>query len=163
MEDKTLLTYKQGSAHSRWASRDPHLKNVVEVIEMAHDNFEVGSQEKKAGIVGSDDDEQSSRRYRSGSIGSNSDSSSSSSDTENEDEQESGVPNGSSSQKQGPIDQLRDYRRRDKRLHRQHRGLMQWKAPRTAKWIKGKFERVGDKASSVFDHRTKQPGIETEV
>jgi hypothetical protein len=162
---RVKITYWSGlgSAHSRWASRDPHLKNVVEVIEMAHDNFEVGSQEKKAGIVGSDDDEQSSRRYRSGSIGSNSDSSSSSSDTENEDEQESGVPNGSSSQKQGPIDQLRDYRRRDKRLHRQHRGLMQWKAPRTAKWIKGKFERVGDKASSVFDHRTKQPGIETEV
>ncbi|CEF72735.1 hypothetical protein FGSG_00738 [Fusarium graminearum PH-1] len=127
------LTYWSGlgSAHSRWASRDPHLKNVVEVIEMAHDNFEVGSQEKKAGIVGSDDDEQSGRRYRSGSIGSNSDSSSSSSDTENEDEQESSVPNGSSSQKQGPIDQLRDYRRRDRRLHRQHRGLMQWKSTGT--------------------------------
>ncbi|RGP74838.1 hypothetical protein FLONG3_5950 [Fusarium longipes] len=152
-----------GSAHSRWASRDPHLKNVVEVIEMAHDNFEVGNQEKKAGFAESDDDQQSGRRYRSGSIGSNSDSSSSSSDTENEDGQESDVPNGSSSQKQGPIDQLRDYRRRDRRLHRQHRGLMQWKIPRTAKWIKGKFERVGDKASGVFEHHAKQPGIETEV
>jgi hypothetical protein len=94
---------------------------------MAHDNFEVSSQEKNAGIVESDDDEQSGRLHRSGSIGSNSDSSSSSSDTENEDGQESDVPNGSSSQKQGPIDQLRDYRRRDRRLHRQHRGLMQWK------------------------------------
>jgi hypothetical protein len=103
---------------------------VVEVIETARDNLEVGQQEREAGIVESDDsdDECSGQRARrAGSIGSNSDSSSSSSDTEDEDGQVSSVPDGSADHKQGPIDQLRDYRRRDKRLHRQHRGLMQWK------------------------------------
>ncbi|RBR23513.1 uncharacterized protein FIESC28_03695 [Fusarium coffeatum] len=151
-----------GSAHSRWASKDHHLRDVVEVIEMAHDNLEVGDQEKKAGIVDSEDEEKHGR-VRSGSIGSNSDSSSSSSDTEDEEGEQNSVPDGSSDQKQGPIDKVRDYRRRDRRLHRQHRGLMQWKAPRTAKWIKGKLGRVGDKASSVFEHHTNKPGIETEV
>ncbi|KAF5019882.1 hypothetical protein F66182_8118 [Fusarium sp. NRRL 66182] len=152
-----------GSAHSRWVNRDGHLKNVVEVIETARDNLEIGRKEKEAGVVQSED-EGSGPVHRPASIGSNSDSSSSSSDSEGDDnEQESGVPDGSSSNKQGPIDQLRDYRRRDKRLHRQHRGLMQWKIPRTAKWIKHKVDRVGDKASSVFEHSSKQPGIETEV
>ncbi|KAM0547000.1 hypothetical protein ACHAPJ_010543 [Fusarium lateritium] len=162
---KLKLTFWSGlgSAHSRWASRDEHLQNVVEVIETARDNLEIGHQEKEAGIVESDDEEGTGRVHRPGSIGSNSDSSSSSSDTEDEDGQVSSVPDGSASQKQGPIDQLRDYRRRDKRLHRQHRGLMQWKIPRTAKWIKNKFDHVGDKASSVFEHSSKQPGIETEV
>ncbi|CVK84618.1 uncharacterized protein FMAN_01582 [Fusarium mangiferae] len=165
---KLKLTFWSGlgSAHSRWASRDEHLQNVVEVIETARDNLEVGHQEREAGIVESDDsdDEGCSQRVRrAGSIGSNSDSSSSSSDTEDEDGQVSSVPDGSADHKQGPIDQLRDYRRRDKRLHRQHRGLMQWKIPRTAKWIKNKMYRVGDKASGVFDHSSKQPGIETEV
>ncbi|KAF4970504.1 hypothetical protein FSARC_2472 [Fusarium sarcochroum] len=162
---KLKLTFWSGlgSAHSRWASRDEHLQNVVEVIETARDNLEIGHQEKEAGIVDSDDDEGTGHVHRPGSIDSNSDSSSSSSDTEDEEGQESSVPNGSASQKQGPIDQLRDYRRRDKRLHRQHRGLMQWKIPRTAKWVKNKFDRVGDKASSVFEHSSKQPGIETEV
>lgn len=93
---------------------------------MAHDNLEVGDQEKKAGIVESEDEEKHGR-VRSGSIGSNSDSSSSSSDTEDEDGEQNSVPDGSSNQKQGPIDKVRDYRRRDRRLHRQHRGLMQWK------------------------------------
>ncbi|KAF4336677.1 meiotically up-regulated gene 190 protein, partial [Fusarium beomiforme] len=157
-----------GSAHSRWASRDEHLQNVVEVIETARDNLEICQQEREAGIVESDDsDEEGSghRTCRAGSIGSNSDSSSSSSSSGTEDEggQVSSVPDGSADHKQGPIDQLRDYRRRDKRLHRQHRGLMQWKIPRTAKWIKNKMYRVGDKASSVFEHSSKQPGIETEV
>ncbi|KAF4457942.1 hypothetical protein F53441_197 [Fusarium austroafricanum] len=166
---KLKLTFWSGlgSAHSRWASRDEHLQNVVEVIETARDNLEVGHQERQAGVVVDSDgeEEDSGRVHRSGSIGSNSDSSSSSSSSDSEDEngKTSNVPDGSASQKQGPIDQLRDYRRRDKRLHRQHRGLMQWKIPRTAKWVKNKIHRVGDKASGVFDHSSKQPGIETEV
>ncbi|KAM0197541.1 hypothetical protein ACHAPI_005006 [Fusarium lateritium] len=162
---KLKLTFWSGlgGAHSRWASRDEHLQNVVEVIETARDNHEIGRQAKEAGIVDSDDDD-SDRDRRPGSLDSDSDSDSSSSDTEDDNEGEiSSVPDGSAAQKQGPIDKVRDYRRRDKRLHRQHRGLMQWKIPRTAKWIKNKMNHVGDKASNVFDHSSKQPGIETEV
>ncbi|KAJ3532430.1 hypothetical protein NM208_g8440 [Fusarium decemcellulare] len=147
--------------HSRWASRDEHLRNVVEVIETARDNLETGRAEKEAGIV--DADGSTGSVHRPASIGSNSDSSSSSSSDSDSDDEGSGIPDGSAGNKQGPVDQLRDYRRRDKRLHRQHRGLMQWKIPRTAKWIKHKLDRVGDKASSVLEHSSKQPGIETEV
>ncbi|KAF4461395.1 hypothetical protein FALBO_11807 [Fusarium albosuccineum] len=152
-----------GSAHSRWASRDEHLRNVVEVIETARDNLETGRAEKEAGIV--DADGSTGSAHRPASIGSNSDSSSSSSSSSDSDSDDegSGIPDGNAGNKQGPVDQLRDYRRRDKRLHRQHRGLMQWKIPRTAKWIKHKLDRVGDKASSVLEHSSKQPGIETEV
>lgn len=149
-----------GSAHSRWIRRDEHLRNVVEVIETARDNLEAGRMEREAGIVDSEGESSGAAR-RPPSIGSNSDSSSSSSS--DSDGESSDIPDGSAGNKQGPIDQLRDYRRRDKRLHRQHRGLMQWKIPRTAKWIKHKFDRVGDKASSVLEHSSKQPGIETEV
>jgi len=49
-----------------------------------------------------------------------------SSDSDSSDEHEY-IPDGSAEHKQGPLDQIRDYKRRDKALHRQHRGLMQWK------------------------------------
>ena len=61
--------------------------------------------ERKAGIVDADVD---------------SDSSDSSSDDEED-------PDGSKDQKQNPIDQIKDYKKKDKQLARQHRGLMQWK------------------------------------
>ncbi|KAF7553634.1 hypothetical protein G7Z17_g3523 [Cylindrodendrum hubeiense] len=153
-----------GSAHARWASRDENLRNVVEVIETARDNLEIVRLQKDAGIAGDSDSagkDGSPTRPRPASIGSNTDSSSSSS-SDSESDADS-IPDGSSGNKQGPIDQLRDYKRRDRRLHRQHRGLMQWKIPRTARWIKHRFDRVGNNVSSAFDHSSKQPGIETEV
>lgn len=79
---------------------------MVEVIDTARDNLDLDKIEREAGIV----DEEAS---------SDSDSSS--------DEVKEELPDGSAQHKQGLMDQLRDYKRRDKALHRQHRGLMQWK------------------------------------
>lgn len=130
------------------------------MIDTARDNADEDDMQKKAGIV---DEEVSS------------DSDSSSDDED--------IPDGSQDNKQGPIDQVRDYKKRDKALHRQHRGMMQWKVgpvpgaqyfqsveandsqiPRTAKWMKHKFDKVGDNVSEIFDHREKGgPSIETEV
>ncbi|PTB68821.1 hypothetical protein BBK36DRAFT_1112594 [Trichoderma citrinoviride] len=93
-----------GAAHSKWANSSEQLREVVEVIDAARDNLRDDEMEKAAGIV---DEEISSD-----------------SDSSDEDEY---VPDGSPGHKQGPIDQVRDYKRRDKSLHRQHRGLMQWK------------------------------------
>ncbi|KAG9256071.1 uncharacterized protein F5Z01DRAFT_619189 [Emericellopsis atlantica] len=129
-----------GGAHSGWANKDPNLRDVVEVINVAQDNHDFDKMERKAGIV----DEE---------VSSDSDSS----------DEEGDVPDGSAGQKQGPIDQAKDYKRREQGLHRQHRGLMQWKIPRTAKWVKHKAESVGDKVEGVFDRKTGQTGIETEV
>ncbi|KAI5462136.1 hypothetical protein BGZ63DRAFT_354616 [Mariannaea sp. PMI_226] len=123
-----------GSAHSRWASHDQSLRDVVEIIETTRDNLETHSQQQEAGIVTSDSESGSNRSngcpVAPPSIGSNSDSSSSSSSDSDPDSGHE-IPDGSSRNRQGPIDQLRDYKRRDRRLHRQHRGLMQWKVCRT--------------------------------
>jgi hypothetical protein len=94
----------QGAAHSQWANSSEQLREVVEVIDAARDALGDEEMEKAAGIV---DEEISS-------------------DSDSSDEHEY-VPDGSPEHKQGPIDQVRDYKRRDKALHRQHRGLMQWK------------------------------------
>ncbi|KAH7156199.1 hypothetical protein EDB81DRAFT_786269 [Dactylonectria macrodidyma] len=160
MKLKVTLWSGLGSAHAGWASRNQDLRNVVEVIETARDNLEDIRLQKEVGITGGDGSRTSGSPRRPLSIGSNSDSSSSSSSDSDSDD---GIPDGSSNNKQGPIDKIRDYKKRDRRLHRQHRGLMQWKIPRTARWIKHKFDRVGNNVSNAFDHSSKQPGIETEV
>ncbi|POR37489.1 hypothetical protein TPAR_02309 [Tolypocladium paradoxum] len=138
-----------GSAHSRWASRNQDLRDVVEVVDAARDSLDTGKTQREAGTV---DDEASS------------DSDSSDGDDD--------IPDGSAGDRQGPLDRLRDYKRREKALHRQHRGLMQWKVrwswpdwvvPRTARWMKHKWERVGDGVTGLFDQHSKQAGVETEV
>ncbi|KAG5979025.1 hypothetical protein E4U55_005649 [Claviceps digitariae] len=136
----------EGQAHSKWASRNQHTRDVVEVIDTARDNLDQDKLERQAGIV---DEEYAS---------SDSDSSG-----DGEEQRAEEVPDGSAEHKQGVIDQLRSYKRREKALHRQHRGLMQWKIPRTARWMKHKMGKVEEGVSGFFDHQSKQPGIETEV
>jgi hypothetical protein len=91
-------------AHSAWANKDQNLRDIVEVINTAQENQDLDKIERKIGIV---DAEQSS-------------------DTDSSDG-ERDIPDGSANEEQGPIDQIRDYKRREKTLHRRHRGLMQWK------------------------------------
>ncbi|KAI9171806.1 hypothetical protein HJFPF1_01297 [Paramyrothecium foliicola] len=138
-----------GGAHSRWASSNQHLKDIVEVIDTARDNLDQDKMQKKAGIVDEEDT-------------SDSDISDSDDDNVNGGDKDS-IPDGSSGNKQGPIDQIRDYKKHDKTLHRQHRGIMQWKIPRTAKWMKNKVSAMEDRVTSAFDHRGKGGGIETEA
>ncbi|KAK2601648.1 hypothetical protein QQS21_004798 [Conoideocrella luteorostrata] len=130
-----------GHAHSQWASRNQHTRDVVEVIDTARDNLDTDRLEKRAGVV----DEEAS------------------SDSDSSDDEKEELPDGSAGNKQNVIEQVRDYKRRDKALHRQHRGLMQWKIPRTARWVKHKIGKVEESVSGLFDHQNKQPGIETEV
>lgn len=97
---------------------------------MARDNLDQSKVEKQAGVVDEDD------------ASSNSDSSDEESEEKSEEKNGEGeqegkegkdgkdVPDGSAKHKQGVVDQLRSYKRRDKALHRQHRGLMQWKVRR---------------------------------
>ena len=120
-----------GSAHSKWASKDENLKNVVEVLDTARDNLEDQQNEKAAGIVDQDD------------------SSSSDSDSSDDDavakktkhnnpkrpDSEAQATNGASNEdsedggsgKTGPIDMIKDYKKNAKSTHRKHRGIMQWK------------------------------------
>lgn len=75
-------------------------------MDTARDNLNTDKMQHEAGVV---EDEASS------------DSDSSGDDTSND------MADNSVNDKQGPLDQMRDFKRREKALHRQHRGLMQWK------------------------------------
>lgn len=80
----------------------------MEVIDAARDNLDEDKMEKEAGIVDAD-------------VSSDSDTSGDSEDDT------STLPDGSVNDKQGPVDQIQDYRKKAKGLHRQHRGIMQFK------------------------------------
>jgi hypothetical protein len=134
----TLLTPKkknQGSAHARFATSSQHLKQVVEVIDTARDNLDLDKLERQAGIIdadssdsdlSSDDDEKDMTM-----LGRNSESPSSRRDRRSL-SRSSQLPDGSVGDKQSVMDQMRDYKRRAKTLHRQHRGIMQWKVSKEA-------------------------------
>ncbi|KAI9739647.1 MAG: hypothetical protein M1834_006365 [Cirrosporium novae-zelandiae] len=127
--------------HTGLASSDADLKDVMEVLDTAAD-----SQEIEYSLP--DDD--------AGSISSSSSSSSSSTsgkyDTHNQEDGE-----------RGPIDQIQDYKDHRRQLHRQHRGLMQWKGVRTAEWVKTKAEHGRNRVLDTFKHHDRGPGIEAEV
>ncbi|RDA89156.1 hypothetical protein CP532_2298 [Ophiocordyceps camponoti-leonardi (nom. inval.)] len=140
-----------GNAHSKWASRKQNLRDVVEVIEMARDNLDTDAMRREAGSAS--DEASSDSDSSDGGDGAKSIKSVG----------RGSIPDGSVEHRQGPLDQIRDYRRRDKALHRQHRGIMQWKVPRTARWVKHKIGRVGGGVSDLFDHHSRTAGVETEV
>ncbi|KAK4184031.1 hypothetical protein QBC35DRAFT_541491 [Podospora australis] len=63
----------------------------------------------------------------------------------------------------GVVSQLQDYKKNHKRLHRKHRGIMQWKAARTVDWVKDKAKEGKGKVEGLGRHGEKEVGIETEV
>lgn len=71
--------------------------------------------------------------------------------------------NDSNDGSRGAIGQVRDYKDHHRQLHRQHRGIMQWRAARTADWALGKARRGKGKVEGVFEHSEKRNGVETEV
>ena len=71
--------------------------------------------------------------------------------------------NASDDGSRGAIGQIEDYKDHRKQLHRKHKGIMQWKATRTADWALGKARNGQSRVSEVFEHQEKSAGIETEV
>ncbi|KAH7342491.1 hypothetical protein BKA65DRAFT_292857 [Rhexocercosporidium sp. MPI-PUGE-AT-0058] len=71
--------------------------------------------------------------------------------------------NDSNDGERGVRGQMKDYRAHHKQLHRKHRGIMQWKAARTADWALDKVRNGKSKVKGVFEHEEKGDGIETEV
>ncbi|CAG8960338.1 hypothetical protein HYFRA_00012412 [Hymenoscyphus fraxineus] len=63
----------------------------------------------------------------------------------------------------GPVSQLRDYNSHHRQLHRKHRGVMQWRAARTAGWAVDKCRRGKGALEGMLEHGGKEPGVETEV
>lgn len=132
----------------------------MEVLETARDNLDEQEAGEKAGVVhnGSDTDSHAGR---------DDDDSSTDDDADNEDRNKS---NGNTKKdddahkdSQGLIEQYREKRRDQRVEHRRHRGVMQFRIPRTARWAMHKGERVQDKVVGIFKHHTREPGVETEV
>ena len=62
-----------------------------------------------------------------------------------------------------PIQQIREYKDNAHRMHRRHRGIMQWKGARTVDWMMTKAIHGKDKFKDSFKHTERGPGVETEV
>jgi len=139
-----------GAYHSKLASRDSNLGDVMEVLDTCQDSDE--------------GDFTDGSRHDT-----DADTSSSDSDSDNESNMTPTTRSGASSEslessgKRGMIDQIKDYNGHKKQLHRRNRGMMQWKGPRTLQWMKHKAEHVEQKIVGQFQHSERDTGIETEV
>lgn len=133
--------------HRKLASKNRNMQDVFEVLDTANDNKEI--RDKMAG-ADSDSDSDSSASAAS-------------------DVASRILTMGSSEHNQqhgsrGPWDQIKEYSDHKSQLHRQHRGLMQWKGARTAKWVKTKIEHGRDHVLEKVKHNNERdPGVETEV
>lgn len=63
----------------------------------------------------------------------------------------------------GVMNELKSYMNHHHQLHRRHRGVMQFKAPRTLRWAEHKVENVAHKIGDKFKHREREPDLDTEV
>ncbi|KAK4455546.1 hypothetical protein QBC34DRAFT_481522 [Podospora aff. communis PSN243] len=70
---------------------------------------------------------------------------------------------GSKSSSKNPIKQLKEYRSRSRDLHRQHRGLMQWKPLRNAQFAKDEALFAARRLTKVGSLSGRKPDVETEV
>ena len=137
--------------HRKLASKNASLAEVFEVLSVAKDSREVRD------MIADQD----------------SDSDSSESDEEHnplkglshkvQSFSKLGSDNDEDEGKRGPLDQFKDYGDHSKQLHRQNRGIMQHKAPRTAAWMKTKLEHGKDRVMDSFKHHDREPDVETEV
>ncbi|TKA27721.1 hypothetical protein B0A50_04822 [Salinomyces thailandicus] len=155
-----------GRAHSEWASKDKNLQNVVEVLDCARDNQAAHQSAKQAGVVDQDDTSSSDNDSSDDEHGKPADTIGRPSESEDPVSSEVGDDrtNGESKKsKQNLVDTATHYKKHMKSEHRRHRGVMQWKTPRTFKHAATKAEAAGHSFTEIFKHHTREPGIETEV
>ncbi|KAF6814924.1 c2 domain protein [Colletotrichum sojae] len=63
----------------------------------------------------------------------------------------------------GPIRALKDYKSRSRDLHRQHRGLMQWRPMRNVQFVKDEAKFAVRKITKLGSLNGRKPDVETEV
>lgn len=163
------LWHGLSSYHKSLCSHNPGLRDIFEVLDTASDNKE--AQEAMTGEgydnSSSSDSDMNIPMPKPGSA----------IDTI------AGEINGQDQQKdghRGPIEQIKDYKDHRKGLHRQHRGIMQYKVcvfkdyervladrlfqgARTVRWMRTKIEHGKDHVVDAFQHHDRNPGIETET
>ncbi|KAL1305407.1 hypothetical protein AAFC00_002294 [Neodothiora populina] len=164
-------------AHKKLASKDHHLRDVMEIIETSR--YQTRSSKEEVGAVTSVHTSNTEERP---ALKDDHDDSDDSSSDEEEDEgskghhrhhslrslrrEEKNNEEMQALQNDGERNlrsSWKEYRSNAKQMHRRHRGVMQFKSARTMWWMKHKVEDVHDKISGVFDHHERQTGIETEA
>lgn len=168
--------------HKRYARKEKNgdVRSVMEVLDTVND--EIQSDDDIDGV----DDSDGSDSSQSGNEGHSNDESTSKKlathtnqpDSSSDDDDRSKNPlkkakkvttnimkghNDSDDGTRGAVGQMRDYKDHHRQLHRQHRGVMQWRAARTADWALGKARRGKGKVEGIFEHSEKSNGVETEV
>jgi hypothetical protein len=168
--------------HKRYAQKEKNgdVRSVMEVLDTVND--EIQSDDDTDGV----DDSDGSDSSQSGNEGHSNDESTSKklathtnqSDSSSDDDDRSKNPlkkakkvttnimkghNDSDDGSRGAVGQMRDYKDHHRQLHRQRRGVMQWRAARTADWALGKARRGKGKVEGIFEHSEKSNGVETEV
>lgn len=133
-----------GAAHSHWASKDHNVREVIEVLDTARDILGEGEDSGKPGISDSD-----AAYHHAGS--------------DSSDQEDHGQTNGRARSRDSLRDRAKSFRKHHEDLNKRNRGLMQWKIPRTAKWAKHKAEHLESKVENLFEHSSRQSGVETEV
>jgi len=160
MEIPLKLYRGLGAYHQGLASKTPSIEDVFEVLSTANDNQEVrtamqGDEESSSSDSDSSDDHERGPKHAASDL------------------VKKLSPNGKTSHgdaddndgtiSSGPIEDIKDYKKHSKQLHRRHRGLMQWKVARTGNYLKTKIEHGKDHMLDGFKHHERDPGIETEV
>jgi hypothetical protein len=171
-EIEVTLTFWSGLSgyHEKLAKGDKHISNVMEVLDVTNDH-EWSDWDDSAGSdkPGINDNKETD----------NDSSSSDSSDSEDDGDDAGGkkfVPDFlqdggkkidstlSTDGKSGPISKMKDYKDSAHDLHRKHRGMMQWKGPRTLAWMKHVGDRGKKKVGHMFHHHERSgTGVETEA
>jgi hypothetical protein len=161
-EIEVTLTLWSGLSgyHMPLAQKDTNLGDVMEILDAANDVDEEDGVDSEASPGGDDDpdSEETQADDESDSIESRKKrfrESGKSDSSQNNDLQKDG--------KRGLTQQIRDYKDHHKQLGRRNRGLMQWKATRTAKWMAHKAVRTEQKAAGMFGHHSGDANVETEV
>lgn len=162
-EIEVTFTFWSGLSgyHAKFAKGDNHLRQVMEVLDVANDQEwsdwdDTPDADSKPDISTNKDNEESSP-----------DGSDSESDSDflpdflrKDKKQDSKL---AESGERGVMAQVREYKDNAKQLHRKNRGIMQWKGPRTLAWMKHVGDRGKSKVGGLFKHHERTGGIETEA
>ncbi|KAF1832896.1 meiotically up-regulated gene 190 protein [Decorospora gaudefroyi] len=167
-EIEVTLTLWSGLSgyHEKLAKGDKHLAQVLEVLDVCNDQeWSNWDDSEKPGIGNTEETDNDS-------------SSSASSDSEDGDgknghskffpdflqKNQKRDSKLSEDGKRGTIDEIKEYKASANVMHRKHRGVMQWKGPRTLAWMKHVGDRGKNKVGHLFKHHDRSGnGIETEV
>ena len=151
-----------GTYHSSLASKSPKMQDVFEVLSTANDNQEIhtamGDDEDSSSGSDSDSSEDDKKGPKHAANGLKKQLSPNKNSSNGD-----GAGDDDSARKSGPIEDIKDYKKHSKQLHRRHRGLMQWKVARTGNYLKTKIEHGKDHMLDGFKHHDRDPGIETEA